>query len=187
MSKNALGSIPTFNGVARATGDLEALDIDFKEEDTTEEVEEKKENDLVESIAKEKEDFLKAKEEARRRPKSLYEMQKELINEEEEEIKTTSREEHQEQKSKRKDKDTRPNNKKHLKEGYTRATFAVKDEHLELIKAIASFRGIEQKELLEALLEDALGNIKKEVKEQALESYNKEQKGTNKKIRDLFN
>lgn len=67
-----------------------------------------------------------------------------------------------------------PSNKKHLKEGYTRQTFAVKDEHLELIKALASYKGIEQKQLLETLLERAFKDIDEKVKAEALSFYRSE-------------
>lgn len=62
-------------------------------------------------------------------------------------------------------------NKKHLKAGYTRQTFAVKDEHLELIRALASYKGIEQKQLLEALLNKAFSEIDDQIKENALRYY----------------
>ncbi len=70
--------------------------------------------------------------------------------------------------------------KKHLKAGYTRHTFAVKDEHLLLMKALASYKRIEQKQLLEMLLTRAFNEIENKTKEEALNHY----KTQNKK--DLF-
>ena len=64
--------------------------------------------------------------------------------------------------------DNKPSTKKHLKEGYTRHTFAIKDEHLELIKALAEYKGIEQKQLLETLLNKAFESVDKKTKEDAL-------------------
>ena len=65
-------------------------------------------------------------------------------------------------------KDNKPSTKKHLKEGYTRHTFAIKDEQLELIRAIAEYKGIEQKQLLETLLNKAFESIDETTKEKAL-------------------
>lgn len=65
-------------------------------------------------------------------------------------------------------KDNKPSTKKHLKEGYTRHTFAIKDEQLELIRAIAEYKGIEQKQLLETLLNKAFESIDEATKEKAL-------------------
>lgn len=65
-------------------------------------------------------------------------------------------------------KDNTPSTKKHLKEGYTRHTFAIKDEQLELIRALAEYKGVEQKKLLESLLNKAFENIDEQVKKKAL-------------------
>lgn len=191
MSKNALGSRPSFNNVAKATGDL-ALDIDFNSD-----LEEKKSNPLLEDADNEEEAKRKFKEQ---RQEEAERKIKEELKEQLEEIKEEALEdaiEVQEQrtnKGQKKEKpknnsnnkeDDKPTTKKHLAEGYTRATFAVRDDHLELIKALASYKSIEQKTLLEALLEDALGSIKDQVKEEALATYKDNKKGS-KTVRDIF-
>lgn len=194
MSKNALGSRPSFNNVAKATGDL-ALDIDFNSD-----LEEKKSNPLLEDADNEEEAKRKFKEQ---RQEEAERKIKEELKEQLEEIKEEALEdaiEVQEQKTNKGQKkekpknnsnsnnnkqDDKPTTKKHLAEGYTRATFAVRDDHLELIKALASYKSIEQKTLLEALLEDALGSIKDQVKEEALATYKDNKKGS-KTVRDIF-
>ena len=183
MSKNALGSRPSFTNVAKATGDL-ANDLDFSSD-----LEEKKNPILLDAEDEEeqKRQFKERRQEAQLKEvkKELKELEREVIEEvQEEKEKTSSNEKATKEK---KDKDTRPNNKKHLAQGYTRATFAVKDEHLELIKAIASYKGLEQKELLEALLEDALGKIKQEVKDEALASFRRKEEKGKTTLRDLIN
>lgn len=67
-------------------------------------------------------------------------------------------------------KDNKPSTKKHLKEGYTRHTFAIKDEQLELIRALAEYKGIEQKQLLEKLLDKAFESIDENTKKKALKN-----------------
>lgn len=180
MSKNALGSRPSFNNVAKATGDL-ALDLDFNND-----LEEKANNPLLEDADNEEEAKRKFKEyrqeeiikEQREELKHLEELEKEKIIEEVQEKKKKERT------RKESNAEDKPTTKKHLAEGYTRATFAIRDDHLELIKAIASYKGLEQKELLEAMLEDALGKIKDQVKEEALATYR--QKESNGKLKDIF-
>lgn len=186
MSKNALGSRPSFNNVAKATGDL-ALDIDFNND-----LEEKASNPLLEDADNEEEAKRKFKEqrqeeiikEQREELKHLEELEREKVIEEVQEQRANKEEKKEKPKKESKTEEDKPTTKKHLAEGYTRATFAIRDDHLELIKAIASYKGIEQKVLLEAILEDALGKIKDQVKEEALATYKqKENKG---KLRDIF-
>jgi hypothetical protein len=85
--------------------------------------------------------------------------------------------------SMQREKPKKPSTKKHLKEGYTRHTFAVKDEHLELIRAISQYKGIEQKQLLETLLDKAFESIDETTKEEALNYLNNDEE----RNIDIFN
>lgn len=182
MSKNALGSRPSFNNVAKATGDL-ALDIDFN-------------NDLEETnpllIDADNEEEQKRRFKEKHQEETLREMREGLKELEKETITETLEKEYKDLKKEDitvepKKEDNRPSTKKHLSKGYTRATFAVKDEHLELIKALALYKNLEQKELLEAILEDALKKISKDIKEEALAKYREKEEKGKQTIKDLFN
>lgn len=79
----------------------------------------------------------------------------------------------------------KPSNKIRLMDGYTRHTFAIKDEQLELLRAIALYKDIEQKILLEKLLDKALGSIDEETKQKALKQYKAEDRSE--QLIDIFN
>ena len=176
MSKKALGSIPSFNNVTKATKELE-LDIDFN---ATE-----KKNPLLIEEETEAEAKRKFKENRRAEIKKQQKAELErLVKHDEEDIKKEVIQENPKSESK---EDEKPTTKKHLKEGFTRATFAVRDDHLELIKALASYRNLEQKELLEAILDNFLGDIKDQVKKEALEIYRRKGDKEKQNIKDIFN
>lgn len=78
-------------------------------------------------------------------------------------------------------KEDKPSVKANLKEGYTRKTFAISDKQIELILAICKYKGIEQKELLEALIQRGLDELDNNLKEEALKYYKSNG------IDDLFN
>lgn len=166
--KNALGeinldfeeSINTINGIPITPNEA------VKEQKVTQ----KKEEDMLDNILDA--DTKKALYENRRKiyedtpqEEDLEALKKKVLQEMHTDNKTPF-----EMKSKTSDKtkDNKPSTKKHLKEGYTRHTFAIKDEQLELIRAIAEYKGIEQKQLLETLLNKAFESIDETTKEKAL-------------------
>lgn len=173
--KSALGNIPSFN-LGNSVGNINGIPISNAEEP-------KKEEPIIKQVASEEE----LKEEVKKNTKKMEEQEKKFLKVlEKERQRFSSRkdiyEDNLEDKLANLDikedsdikpskKDNKPSNKKHLKEGYTRQTFAVKDEHLELLRAIASYKGIEQKQLLEALLNKAFDSIDAKTKEEALSYY----------------
>ena len=173
MSKkeNALGSIPTFENVARATEDLDLFKEEPKAEEKTISQEELKKKILA--------DAMKKKEE--QRPKQEADKKKivETITKKVEEEPTT-------------EAGQKPSTKKGVRTGYKRQTFVIRDDLLEMIQALCSYNDLMQVDLLEALIEKGLADISEETKEKALASYKKEQnkdkkEETKKEIAKLFN
>lgn len=173
MSKkeSALGSIPTFENVARATEDLDLFKEEPKAEEKTISQEELKKKILA--------DAMKKKEE--QRPKQETERKKivETITKNIEEEPTT-------------EAGQKPSTKKGVRTGYKRQTFVIRDDLLEMIQALCSYNDLMQVDLLEALIEKGLADISDETKEKALASYKKEQnkdkkEETKKEIAKLFN
>ena len=173
MSKkeSALGSIPTFENVARATEDLDLFKEEPKAEEKTISQEELKKKILA--------DAMKKKEE--QRPKQETERKKivETITKKVEEEPTT-------------EAGQKPSTKKGVRTGYKRQTFVIRDDLLEMIQALCSYNDLMQVDLLEALIEKGLADISEETKEKALASYKKEQnkdkkEETKKEIAKLFN
>lgn len=173
MSKkeSALGSIPTFENVARATEDLDLFKEEPKAEEKTISQEELKKKILA--------DAMKKKEE--QRPKQETERKKivETITKNVEEEPTT-------------EAGQKPSTKKGVRTGYKRQTFVIRDDLLEMIQALCSYNDLMQVDLLEALIEKGLADISEETKEKALASYKKEQnkdkkEETKKEIAKLFN
>lgn len=172
--KNALGeinldfeeSINTINGIPITP--IKAQNEAQKEEVIEEKQESINEEDInIEDILNtEKNKSIFNEEEE----KSIFEDRKKLYDKQpKEEVMNKLEEERKKQLEKvEKKKDDKPSTKKHLKEGYTRHTFAIKDEQLELIRAIAEYKGIEQKKLLESLLNKAFENIDEKTKKKAL-------------------
>jgi len=173
MSKkeSALGSIPTFENVARATEDLDLFKEEPKAEKETISQEELKKKILA--------DAMKKKEE--QRPKQETDKKKivETITKKVEEEPTT-------------EAGQKPSTKKGVRTGYKRQTFVIRDDLLEMIQALCSYNDLMQVDLLEALIEKGLADISDETKEKALASYKKEQnkdkkEETKKEIAKLFN
>ncbi len=173
MSKkeSALGSIPTFENVARATEDLDLFKEEPKAKEKTISQEELKKKILA--------DAMKKKEE--QRPKQETERKKivETITKNIEEEPTT-------------EAGQKPSTKKGVRTGYKRQTFVIRDDLLEMIQALCSYNDLMQVDLLEALIEKGLADISDETKEKALASYKKEQnkdkkEETKKEIAKLFN
>lgn len=173
MSKkeSALGSIPTFENVARATEDLDLFKEEPKAEEKTISQEELKKKILA--------DAMKKKEE--QRPKQEADKKKivETITKKVEEEPTT-------------EAGQKPSTKKGVRTGYKRQTFVIRDDLLEMIQALCSYNDLMQVDLLEALIEKGLADISEETKEKALASYKKEQnkdkkEETKKEIAKLFN
>lgn len=173
MSKkeSALGSIPTFENVARATEDLDLFKEEPKAEEKTISQDELKRKILA--------DAMKKKEE--QRPKQETERKKivETITKKVEEEPTT-------------EAGQKPSTKKGVRTGYKRQTFVIRDDLLEMIQALCSYNDLMQVDLLEALIEKGLADISDETKEKALASYKKEQnkdkkEETKKEIAKLFN
>jgi len=175
MSKkeSALGSIPTFENVARATEDLDLFKEEPKAEEKTISQDELKKKILA--------DAMKKKEE--QRPKQETERKKivETITKKVEEPSEPTTEAGQ-----------KPSTKKGVRTGYKRQTFVIRDDLLEMIQALCSYNDLMQVDLLEALIEKGLADISEETKEKALASYKKEQnkdkkEETKKEIAKLFN
>lgn len=175
MSKkeSALGSIPTFENVARATEDLDLFKDEPKAEEKTISQDELKKKILA--------DAMKKKEE--QRPKQETERKKivETITKKVEEPSEPTTEAGQ-----------KPSTKKGVRTGYKRQTFVIRDDLLEMIQALCSYNDLMQVDLLEALIEKGLADISEETKEKALASYKKEQnkdkkEETKKEIAKLFN
>ncbi len=173
MSKkeSALGSIPTFENVARATEDLDLFKEEPKAEEKTISQEELKKKILA--------DAMKKKEE--QRPKQETERKKivETITKNVEEEPTT-------------EAGQKPSTKKGVRKGYKRQTFVIREDLLEMLQALCSYNDLMQVDLLEALIEKGLADISEETKEKALASYKKEQnkdkkEETKKEIAKLFN
>ena len=173
MSKkeSALGSIPTFENVARATEDLDLFKEEPKAEEKTISQEELKKKILA--------DAMKKKEE--QRPKQEQDKKKivETITKKVEKEPTT-------------EAGQKPSTKKGVRAGYKRQTFVIRDDLLEMIQALCSYNELMQVDLLEALIEKGLADISEETKEKALASYKKEQnkdkkEEIKKEIAKLFN
>lgn len=171
--KSALGNIPSFN-LGSSVANINGIPISNTEEPKQEEVKKVRKATAKKELAeKEPKQELKKELEKINTEEILKKIREEKEREIEEDIKETIKKLNlKEESTKIKKVDNRPSNKKHLKEGYTRQTFAVKDEHLELLRALAIFKGIEQKQLLEALLNKAFDSIDTKTKEEALNYYN---------------
>ena len=176
MSKkeNALGSIPTFENVARATEDLDLFKEEPKAEEKTISQDELKKKILA--------DAMKKKEE--QRPKQ--ETDKKKI------VETITKKVEEELTEPTTEAGQKPSTKKGVRTGYKRQTFVIRDDLLEMIQALCSYNDLMQVDLLEALIEKGLADISEETKEKALASYKKEQnkdkkEETKKEIAKLFN
>lgn len=163
--KSALGDIPSFN-INDSVKTINGIPITNQQEDPKSEANEKRFNDIQEY--------------------------KNIINKYKNKVMSTEEKEALTTKEQReiKDKDAeaiekKPSNKTRLMEGYTRHTFAVKDEQLELLRAIALYKDIEQKILLEKLLDRALEDIDKDTKQEALKQYKAEDRTD--QLIDIFN
>lgn len=176
MSKNALGSIPTFENVARATEDLDLFNEEPKaevkevKEDAENKVKEDLKRQLLEQVGKRKE------ENQAKKPK----IEAKVINSFKE-IKAQEVEEQSQDK---------PSTKKGVRSGYKRQTFVIRDDLLELIQALSFSQDIMQVDLLEALIEKGLADIKQEVKDKALVEYRKQlnnEEQAKENIAKLFN
>lgn len=159
MSKkeNALGSIPTFENVARAT---ESLDL-FTEEVETKEQKERKEKEaearklILAEAQKEKEQKKKDAEPRRHlEAKVLKELQETELEKNSSIIESST--------------------KKGVRKGYKRQTFVIREDLLEMIQALSKTKEIMQVDLLEYFIEKGLAGISEEEKEKALAHYKKE-------------
>ena len=177
MSKkeNALGSIPTFENVARATEDLDLFKEEPKAEEKTISQEELKKKILA--------DAMKKKEE--QRPKQ--ETDKKKI------VETITKKVEEELTEPTTEAGQKPSTKVGLKAGYKRQTFVIREDLLEILQALSYVnKEVSQANILEALIEKGLADISEETKEKALASYKKEQnkdkkEETKKEIAKLFN
>lgn len=171
--KEALGSIPTFENVARATEDLDL----FKDatEPKKEEIKESKE-DLAKKLKEEmKQQLLKEAEEKKQELKKETKQPKKRITDEE--IKKAYEEAEQEEEETPRSTEKKPSTKVGLKAGYKRQTFVIREDLLEVIQALSFVnKEVSQAKILEALLERGLADINEDVKEKALASYRKEKK-----------
>lgn len=159
MSKDkALGSIPTFESVERATADLDLFNNEPKEENTKE----KLKKDILKDILKDKEDFKKNKKE-----ETLEEMQ-ENIEEHSKHIKEMQERALKETKDEPK---TIASTQRAVRKGYIRQTFVISEENLELIRALTSFLNTKQVDLLEALINEGLKVFSEEDKANALRQF----------------
>lgn len=155
MSKQALGSIPTFDSVS-VKG--EPLDLFTEESKSTEDDLKAK---LKEEIIKGKEDFKKKTKdkeitkqlkEMKKQEETLKQMQEEIEKEKEQPLASVKRD---------------------VRKGYIRQTFVIKEEYLEIIRAISFYQNIKQVNFLEALIEAGLKEIDEKVIEQAVKEYRK--------------
>lgn len=161
MSKEkALGSIPTFESVERATADLDLFNNEPKEESTKE----KLKKDILKDILKEKEDFKKTEKEA-----TIEEMQEDI----EEHSKHIEKMQEEALKKETKAGTTKEvaSTQRAVRKGYIRQTFVISEENLELIRALTSFLNTKQVDLLEALINKGLEVFSEEDKEEALRQY----------------
>ena len=178
MSKQALGSIPTFDAMERKTEDLDIFNEPKNDQEQPKEDLRKK---LLNEMKKERETFKKEKE--TQKEQTIEEMQ--------EEVKKLSRplEETTTTKVTTKANEQKPSTQRDVRKGYIRQTFVISNENLELIRALSSYQEIKQVDLLEAILERGLADISEDTKEQALKHFRKLQNATNdekKKIDNLF-
>ena len=176
MSKkeSALGSIPTFENVARATEDLDLFKEEPKAEEKTISQDELKKKILADAMKKKEEQRPKQEQDK----KKIVETITKKIEEETTEPTTEA--------------EQKPSTKKGVRTGYKRQTFVIRDDLLEMIQALCSYNDLMQVDLLEALIEKGLADISEETKEKALASYKKEQnkdkkEETKKEIAKLFN
>ena len=161
MSKDkALGSIPTFESVERATADLDLFNNEQKEENTKE----KLKKDILKDILKDKEDFKKNKKE-----ETLEEMQENI----EEHAKHIKEMQEQALKQTEDEPKTIASTQRAVRKGYIRQTFVISEENLELIRALTSFLNTKQVDLLEALINEGLKVFSDEDKENALKQFRK--------------
>lgn len=169
MSKEkALGSIPTFESVERATTDLDLFKEEPKKEESTKE---KLKKDILSNILKDKEEFKKNRQEA------TLEETKEFLEDHNERIKEIQ--EREIEKETRRSSNEKPSTQRAVRKGYIRQTFVISKENLEIIRALTSFLNTTQVDLLEALINKGLEVFSDEDKEQALKlfrSSNKEEK-----------
>lgn len=154
--KSALGDIPSFN-INDSVKTINGIPITNQQEDPKSEEATKIINDY-------KQKYMKTTEESN--ALTTKEQRKTIIKSKETDL-------------------VKPSNKTRLMEGYTRHTFAVKDEQLELLRAIALYKDIEQKILLEKLLDRALEDIDKDTKQEALKQYKAEDRTD--QLIDIFN
>lgn len=173
MSKNALGSIPIFENVAGSTTtikqDLDLFKTDAKEE-PKKEVKEDKEKKVKEDLKKQLlAQVGKEREEAKLEiNKASRQVEKKIIKE----LKEAEEKSLEEPKNNKE----KPSTKKGLKAGYKRQTFVIREDLLEIIQALSSTnKEVSQANILEALIEKGLEDIKEEVKEKALASYRRQQ------------
>lgn len=179
MSKQALGSIPTFDTVERQT---EELDI-FKEVKKNDQEAPKEDirAKLLREMKAEKESFKKEREARKEQDLTLEEIQKETI--------VLSKPVEVKPKAVRQTKaEEKPSTQRDVRKGYIRQTFVISNENLELIRALSSYQNIKQVDLLEALLERGLADISEEVKDKALKQFRKDATGitNNNNLNNLF-
>ena len=198
--KQALGSTPTFENVSKATlkNDLfTEEEIEEAKEKTLEANKEEEKKEVKPKETKEEIDLYnnpllrerveKARQERIKNYKPLD--PKEQLKRFKEQIEETNIIEAEENEEDLEDHIaySKPTNKQRLANGYIRATFEINEKQLELIKALTTFQGIKQKDLLEELIKRGLADISEEVKEDALKYYR--HNDTPKKdnaIKDLF-
>lgn len=172
MSKkeNALGSIPTFENVAKTTQDL---DLFLEEPIETAKEKEEKERKVKEDLKKQLlAEAQKKREETKRKELTITATEgKEIIKQLEEAKEPSNDEPMKSNKSSEK-----PSTKKGVRTGYKRQTFVIREDLLEMMQALSSYNDIMQVDLLEAFIVKGLAEIDEEKKSKALASYRAEQK-----------
>ena len=161
MSRDALGSIPTFENVERATTDLDLFNEEPKKVANEKE---KRKKDILNDILKDKEEFKKTKKEV-----TIEEMQEDL--EEHSKHIEKIQEEALKKETKAEPKKEVASTQRAVRKGYIRQTFVISEENLELIRALTSFLNTKQVDLLEALINEGLKVFSEEDKEKALRQY----------------
>ena len=173
MSKNALGSIPIFENVAGSTTTIKQ-DLDLFKETATEEPKKEVKEDKEKKV---KEDLRKQllAQAGKEREEAKLEVNK-ASRQVEKEIRKELKEVEEKNLEEPKNSVEKPSSTtKGLRTGYKRQTFVIRDDLLELIQALSSTnKEVSQANILEALIEKGLADIKEEVKEKALASYRKQ-------------
>lgn len=170
--KEALGSIPTFENVAKATEDLDLFN------DATEPKKEEK-NESKKDLEKELKEKMRKQvlEEAEAKRKKLNnEAKKSTKTITDEEIEATLEAGKKQNTDNNEQTPIKPSTKKGVRTGYKRQTFVIREDLLELIQALCNVNEIMQVDLLEAFIEKGLADISDDTKEKALASYRREQK-----------